>query len=214
MSDILEAEAVAVDSVDSIQPQLIPEGRTMQPPHYIRDVFKKSTCLYTKHQVEAALDKMSTEISYALADADPVFLCVVVGGMIPMGNLLPRLDFPLEVDYVHATRYESGTEGREIHWKAGPTRSVKDRVVVVVDDILDGGVTLTKVVDYCKEQGAKAVHTAVLVDKIRVREPGGHEKADFCGLTVDDHYVFGYGLDYKEYLRNAPGIYAVADEHK
>lgn len=196
------------------QPELITEEFSMQPPHKIREVFKKATCLYTKHQVEAALDKMATEMSYAIADSDPIFLCVVVGGMIPMGNLLPRLDFPLEVDYLHATRYESGLEGRQIQWKAAPTRSLKDRTVVVVDDILDGGVTLANVVEYCQQQGAKTVHTAVLVDKIRVREPGGYEKADFVGLTVDDYYVFGYGLDYKEYLRNAPGIYAVADEHK
>lgn len=212
MVEVLEKKDL--DKTATVQPELIPQDSTMQPPQTIREVFRKSTCLYTKHQVEAALDKMSTEISYALADSNPVFLCVVVGGMIPMGNLLPRLDFPLEVDYVHATRYESGTEGREIQWKAAPTRSIKDRVIVVVDDILDGGVTLAKVVDYCKEQGAKAVHTAVLVDKIRQREEGGHEHADFVGLTVDNYYVFGYGLDYKEYLRNAPGIYAVADEHQ
>ena len=66
--------------------------------------------------------------------------------------------------------------------------------------------------DYCHKNGAKEVYTAVLVEKENVRLEGGLAKADFTGLLVDDHYVFGYGMDYKEYLRNAPGVYAVAKE--
>ncbi len=183
-------------------------------PDHIRDVFAKSTCLYSKAEIEDALDRLATEISYECSHSDPVFLCVVVGGMIPMGNLLPRLSFPLEVDYVHATRYRGGIVGKDLHWKAKPTKSLKGRTVVVVDDILDGGITLSGIVDYCKEEGASKVYTAVLVDKRHVREPGGVKTADFCGLEVEDHYVFGYGMDYKDYLRNAPGIYMVSPEHE
>jgi hypoxanthine phosphoribosyltransferase len=70
-------------------------------------------------------------------------------------------------------------------------------------------VTLKSIVDYCYEHGAKEVYTAVLVDKKHMREPNGLETADFTGLSVEDHYVFGFGLDYHEYLRNAPGIFMV-----
>ena len=181
-------------------------------PDDIRRVFSKSSCLYSKMEVEAALDRLSTEISYQLSHSNPIFLCVVVGGMVTLGNMLPRLDFPLEVDYIHATRYRNTTQGHELTWKALPSTSLKDRAVVVVDDILDGGITLQGIVEFCKEQQASTVHTAVLVEKEGTRLAEGLPSADFCGMEVENRYVFGYGMDYKGYLRNAPGIYAVSSE--
>ena len=86
--------------------------------------------------------------------------------------------------------------------------------MVIVDDILDGGITLNEILKYCQENGAKEVYSAVLVDKASARLPSGLPTADFCGLTVENHYVFGFGMDYKGYLRNAPGIYVVAPEHE
>lgn len=132
-----------------------------------------------------------------------------------MGNLLPRLDIHLEVDYIHATRYRGATSGGELSWRAEPSVSLEGRTVVIVDDILDEGVTLKAIIDYCYEKGAKNVLTAILLDKKKPRLVEGVDKADFCALDVEpEHYVFGYGMDYEEYLRNVPGIYAVADEHK
>lgn len=182
-------------------------------PEHIRDVFSKSTCIYSKSEVEAALDQMATQISYECAHTDPIFLCVVVGGIVALGNLLPRMNFPLELDYIHATRYGNGTVGKELSWKMTPTTSLKGRTVIVVDDILDGGLTLQAIVDYCQSQGAQEVLTAVLVDKKDARLEQGIKHADFVGLTAENLYLFGYGMDYKGYFRNAPGIYAVHDEH-
>lgn len=181
---------------------------------HIKEVLAKSTRLFSKEDIEHALDKLAYEISESLGDKNPVFLCVLSGGIIPLGNLLPRLDFPLEVNYVHASRYGSKTYGSRLKWKAKPTTDLNNRTVVVVDDILDEGVTLAAIVKYCKKQGANEVYTTVLIDKIKKRDLGGLEKADFVGLEIEDVYVFGYGLDYKEYLRNAPGIYVVAKEHQ
>jgi hypoxanthine phosphoribosyltransferase len=188
------------------------EPRTL--PEHIREVFSKATCLHSKSEVDSALDHMATAISYRLAHTNPVFLCVVVGGIVALGNLLPRLDFPLEVDYVHATRYQNGTRGQELVWKSYPDMDLAGRTVVIVDDILDGGITLNSILQYCNEHGAKEIFTAVLVDKESARLPDGVPSADFCGLTVENHYVFGFGMDYKGYLRNAPGIYMVAPEHE
>lgn len=182
-------------------------------PDNIREVFAKAVCLYTREQVEAALDQMATEIDQVVAAEYPVFLCVVIGGMIPLSSLLLRLSFPLEVDYVHATRYRGETKGKDLHWRAEPNTNLQGRTIVIVDDILDSGLTLKAVVDYCQQKGAKQIYTAVLVDKPEARQKDGLQVADFTGLEVPDEYVFGYGLDYKEYLRNAPGIYAVAKEH-
>lgn len=182
-------------------------------PQDIREVFKKARCLYTKDQVDVALDEMAEKISVKLSTENPILLCLVVGGIVPLGHLLLRLDFPLEVDYVHATRYKGGLTAGELEWRAKPTTSLKNRTVLLVDDILDTGITLQRVIDYCEIEGAKAVHTAVLVDKSDARQSGGLVEADFTGLIVANEYVFGYGMDYKEYLRNAPGIYAAAPEH-
>lgn len=179
----------------------------------IHEVLDKSTQLYTAEEVEKALDTMAAEIDEQLSETNLVCLAVMVGGLIPTGGLLRRLHFPMEIDYVHATRYRGDTRGKDLHWKVKPTRSLKGRTVLIVDDILDGGITLARIVDYVKEQGADKVYTAVLIEKDCPREPDSIEKADFSALTVENRYIYGYGMDYKEYLRNAPGIYAVAKEH-
>jgi hypoxanthine phosphoribosyltransferase len=178
-------------------------------PKNIHEVFNRSTLIFSKQDVDTALDKMAKDISARFSQSAPILLCVVIGGIVPLGSLLPRLDFPLEVDYIHATRYTGKTLGDQVLWKARPTVSLEGRVVIVVDDILDAGLTLAAIVDYCNEQKAKEVCTAVLLDKQKTREKGGLEKPDFYGLVVEDRYLFGYGLDYKRYLRNANGIYAV-----
>jgi len=82
--------------------------------------------------------------------------------------------------------------------------------VLVVDDILDEGLTLAAIIDYCHEQNARAVYSAVLVEKLHDRKPDDL-RADYVGLHVEDRYVFGYGMDYHGYWRNLKGIYAVAD---
>lgn len=184
----------------------------MSIPAKIKQVYERSSCLYTTHEVEAALDRMAKQIHVEMEDKNPVILCVMIGGMIPMANLLLRLDFPLEVDYVHATRYCGEITGGELKWKVKPAVNLAGRTVLVVDDILDGGLTLAAIIEEIQKMGADKVYSAVLVDKHHKRVPGGLQKADFVGLEVDDHYIFGYGMDYNEYLRNAPGIFVVHPE--
>jgi hypoxanthine phosphoribosyltransferase len=185
-------------------------------PTHIREVEKKAVRLFTKKEIEIALDKMADAINEKLSDSNPVVLCILIGGLIPAGNLLTRLTFPLEVDYIHATRYANETSGKlEIKWIATPRTSLKDRNILIIEDILDEGLTLAAIVDYCRQQGARSVHTAILLDKHKVtRLPGGIALADFTALTMDKGYVFGYGLDYHGYLRNMPGIYIASPEHE
>lgn len=198
---------------NTAKPELQKTKTVIKLPEDIQHIYESSKCLYTIEQVGAALDTMAAAMNTTLAEENPIFLCVVVGGIVPLGNLLVRLNFPLEVDYIHATRYRGETTGGKIHWKAKPTSDLKGRTVVVVDDILDSGITLEEVVKFCDAEGAKKVFTAVLVDKVDARDPIGLQTADFTGLDVPNEYVFGYGMDYKEYLRNAPGIFSVAPEH-
>jgi len=158
--------------------------------------------------VERALTAMAEKINARLAEEDPLVLCVMIGGLIPAGMLLPRLSFPLQVDYIHASRYRGATAGGTLHWFKKPQRSLAGKTLLLIDDILDEGITLAQIIDHCRQAGAKAVHTAVLVEK----QLSGRQapiKADFCELTVPDRYVFGYGMDHEEYRRNHAGIYAL-----
>ncbi len=154
------------------------------------------------------MDRMAAEITERLSEADPIVLSVMNGGLVVAGQLLTRLDFPLRSDYVHATRYRNGTSGGSLHWLRPPEELLDGKDVLVLDDILDEGVTLAAIVEGCRNQGARSVLSAVLVEKLHGRTNGF--KADFVGLQAEDRYLFGYGMDYKGYLRNAAGIYAVA----
>ncbi|MEJ2060813.1 MAG: hypoxanthine-guanine phosphoribosyltransferase [Gammaproteobacteria bacterium] len=172
-------------------------------------VLDEADLLYSAQDVTRALDGLGQRITARLQDENPLILCVMTGGLVTAGRLLPRLLFPLQVDYLHASRYRGETSGgHQVHWLAMPTTPLEGRAVLLVDDILDEGYTLAAIQAYCRENGAASVSTAVLVEKHHDRRCADAE-AEFIGLTVPDRYVFGCGMDYKEYWRNAPGIYAV-----
>ena len=170
-------------------------------------VMERAECLHDAAAIEAALDRLAEQITERLAGSRPLVLGVMTGAIVPMGRLLNRLDFPLEIDYIHATRYHKTTTGRELVWLARPQTPLRDRHVLLVDDILDEGHTFRGLLASCREEGAASVRTAVLADKPNPgRVPG--LSADFVGLTVPERYVFGSGMDYKGYLRNIDAIYA------
>jgi len=176
----------------------------------IEQVKHNALLLHDQQEVETALDAMAAAISSRLAASNPLVLCVINGGIIATGKLLPRLDFPLTLDSIHASRYRNNTQGDdEIHWLFTPSSPIKGRTVLVVDDILDEGHTLAAIVTWCKQQGAAAVFSAVLLEK--QLEQAKPIQADFVGISVANYYLFGYGMDYKGYLRNAAGIYACKD---
>lgn len=173
----------------------------------VMTVLESSDCLYSEEDLIRQLNLLADEITQVHSNSCPVVLCVMTGGLIPLGHLLTRLHFPLELDYIHVTRYKGNISGGEIEWKVKPSISLQDRDVVIVDDILDEGVTLASIVEFCEQAGARAVSSAVLVEKNHQRKQG--YKADYSALQIDDRYVFGFGMDYKGWLRNINGIYAV-----
>jgi hypoxanthine phosphoribosyltransferase len=175
----------------------------------MRSIIQQSDCLYTAAEVEAAIGQMAEAITRRLADSDPVILCVMNGGLILTGRLLPLLYFPLQLDYAHATRYGAEAGGGGLLWLVRPVMSLQGRTVLIVDDILDEGHTLAAIMDYCLEQGAKDVLTAILVNKLHDRKARPGLAGDFLGFQAADRFLFGYGMDYQGYWRNAPGIYAV-----
>jgi hypoxanthine phosphoribosyltransferase len=178
-------------------------------PQQAWQVFQRADCLYSSEAVEAALDRMARDITARLAGTNPLLVCIMTGGVVPFGKLLPRLQFPLEIDYVHATRYGLQLHGGQLQWRVGPSQTPSGRPVLLVDDILDEGATLAGIEARYRDEGAHEVYKAVLV--IKERQRALNVPIDFGGVEVPDRYVFGYGMDYKGYLRNAPGIYAEAE---
>lgn len=176
----------------------------------IRQIKANADLLYTEPEIETAIENMAIAITDSLVDADPLVLCVLNGGIITAGRLLIHLNFPLTVDSINATRYQNQTSGGTIKWLLKPNEPLNNRTVLIVDDILDEGITLAAIKAYCLEQGATAVYTAVLLDKDLGKDKP--IQADFIGLTVENRYLFGYGMDYKGYLRNAAGIFACKED--
>ncbi|KAA6186244.1 hypoxanthine-guanine phosphoribosyltransferase [Thiohalocapsa marina] len=179
-------------------------------PEQFHGVRQRMDLIADQAAVERAFDDMAQAIEQRYADKDPLLLCVVTGGIVTAGLLLPRLDIQLRLDYVHASRYRGATSGGELHWRHRPSEAIQGEHVLVVDDIFDEGCTMAAIVDACVADGAASVQSVVLARKERAHATD--YRPDIIGLTVPDRYVMGYGLDYKNYFRNAAGIYAAADE--
>lgn len=163
--------------------------------------------LISEAEVNAAISGMASHIAKDIGDSQPLVLCVMGGSVVFTGQLLPQLNFPLEFDYVQASRYRDRTEGQHLVWKVMPGENVSGRTVLVLDDILDEGHTLAAIKEACLKQGAKRVVIAVLVEK-----PLDKQKpvtADYVGLQVPERYVFGCGMDIYGWWRNLPAIYAL-----
>ena len=168
---------------------------------------EESDRVASAEEVEAALTRLATEITEQLSKIYPVILVVMGGAVVFAGQLLPRLRFPLDFDYVHITRYGTAIEGSKVEWRVAPPAAVRGRAVLVLDDILDGGQTLLAVREELMARGAAGVHCAVLVEKdLQKPKP---IRADFVGLRIPDRFVFGCGMDAKGFWRNLPEIRAM-----
>lgn len=176
----------------------------------VEGVMQRASCLYSAAEVDAAIAAQAQQLNGLLADANWQVLCVLNGGIPYCGILLPQLRVPVTLDTVHATRYRGETRGSELKWYSKPVKAPTGQNVLLVDDILDEGITLAALVDWCHQQGAAQVKTAVMVDKAIGRSRP--IEADSVALSVPNDYVFGYGMDYCGQLRNAPGIFAAAQE--
>lgn len=174
-----------------------------------RAVLQKADLVHDAATVRAAVARVAGEIAAELKDKNPLVLCVMTGGVIFSGQLLPLLDFPLDFDYLHVTRYSQDAQGGRLSWRSAPWTPVKGRTVLVVDDILDEGVTLAAVCESLKRLGAADVRMAVFADKANGKQKP--VKADFVGVSVPDRFVFGFGMDVQGAWRHLPAIYAFTE---
>ncbi len=175
------------------------------------NVHKESKLLFDAQQVEQAILNLASKITTDFEDQNPILLCVMNGGLFMTGQLMRFLDFPLTVDYVHATRHRLATLGRDVLWKAYPQNDLKGRHILIVDDIFDQGYTLEEVKSYCMKQGAKNCTSVFLIRKTHQRKKADI-KADYVALECDDVYVYGSGMDLRSHFRNLSGIHAIPEE--
>ena len=168
---------------------------------------EESDPIASAEEVQAATKRVAAEISRSMAKSYPLVLVVMGGAVVFAGQVLPLLRFPLDLDYIHASRYGVETVGARIDWRVAPPDHVRGRAVLVLDDILDGGQTMAAIRDRLMELGAASFQCAVLVEKRLARAKP--IKADFVGLTIEDRFVFGCGMDAKGFWRNLPEIRAM-----
>jgi hypoxanthine phosphoribosyltransferase len=180
------------------------KGMMQQDP---QQILSDAELIFSAQQVTAAINKVATEITQALSQTSPLVLSVMGGAVVFSGQLLPLLNFPLEFDFVQASRYHNQTQGKRLDWRVLPTSKVQGKTVLVLDDILDEGITMAAVRDKCLELGATRVLVAVLSDK-NTGKPKPIS-ADFVGINLPDRYVFGCGMDIYGWWRNLPAIYAL-----
>ena len=179
----------------------------MLTPEKAKEVLQGADLICDEATVQAALERLGTEISQRLGHCNPLILSVMGGAVVFSGHLLTRLNFPLDFDYLHVTRYGDATVGGGLQWKVFPQTALTGRVVLVLDDVLDEGHTMAAIRQRVMEAGAAQCFCAVFADKnIDRAKP---LQADFVGVELPNRYVFGYGMDVKGAWRNLPAIYAL-----
>jgi len=170
-------------------------------------ILQSAELIRSADEVQAAVQRVAHEINTTLADQQPLVLSVMGGAVVFTGQLLPMLNFPLDFDFLHVSRYGNDKQGGQLHWQVGPRENVRNKVVLVVDDILDEGETMHAIRQRVMELGASKFYCAVFADK-----DNGKPKpiqADFVGMALPNRFVFGYGMDIRGAWRNLPAIYAL-----
>ena len=128
-------------------------------------ILESAELIHSAAAVDAAITRVAAEIGGTLKDQFPLVLSVMGGAVVFTGRVLPLLNFPLDFDYIHASRYGTATSGGTVDWKVEPKGNVADRVVLVLDDILDIGDTMLAIRERVLGLGAPAFYSAVLTDK-------------------------------------------------
>ncbi len=170
-----------------------------------RSILDNSRVVFNADEVRAAVVKMADGINAFYADEPLIMISVLTGAIISATWLVTQLKMPLQMDFVHATRYRGGLYGAELEYRVPPHLDLEDKHVLIVDDIFDEGDTLAAIKGSCEKRRARSVKLAVLVRKDHARGLA-RDYVDFVGLDVPDVYVFGCGMDAYEEWRHLDDI--------
>jgi hypoxanthine phosphoribosyltransferase len=167
--------------------------------------------LISREEIAAAVDRLAAEISRDYYDKCPLLVAVLKGAFVFLADLMRRLDFPLEVDFIRLSSYGSGQESSgQVKVVHGIGADIAGRHVLVVEDIVDTGLTTAFLLGYLKDRGAASVRLCTLSDKPSRRQT--EVKIDYLGFDVPDKFLVGYGLDWDERFRYLPDICCVEED--
>jgi hypoxanthine phosphoribosyltransferase len=176
----------------------------------LEQVRREARELYSADEVRTAIRVMAGHIAAELAGTNPLVVAVMHGGVFTAVHLSEQFQFAHEFDYVHVSRYGAALSGGDLEWIVGPKAICRGRVVLLVDDVLDRGVTLAALHAELKRMPVAKLCTAVLVSK-EADVPAARPAVDYVGLRAGKEYLFGCGMDYKGYWRNLRSLYAVVE---
>jgi hypoxanthine phosphoribosyltransferase len=181
-------------------------------PHTAQTLLNQSEELISEADLHAAICRLAEHLTEAVGTRFPLMLSIAHSGLVFTGLLLPRLAFPLQFDQLQIShRTHSHTE-QSSGWRVTTRAHVKGRVVVVLDDILDDGETMSAVRQRILDMGAAQCLAVVLCDKRNAQTEA--RQADFSAVQLpDERHVFGSGMDIRGYWRNLPGIWAQKPQH-
>ncbi len=175
-----------------------------QPPQAMQ--IPESSILFQQETITEATQKIAQQINQLNFDEPVLLLGVMTGSLVWLGHLLPLLHIPIELDTLRVSRYDT-QQPQKLQWHHKPRSCLKNRHILIVDDIIDEGITLMSIIKHCQAQQAKSIHSAVLLNRLL---PERQCQADFTGLDIADGFVFGYGLDHKQTCRNLKHIYLLS----
>ena len=165
----------------------------------------KLRVLLSRNEIEAAVKKLAVEIRQDYLGKSPLLVAILKGSFIFMADLVRYLDLPLKVDFIRLSSYGCSTESSgRISIKHGVTMPVAGTDVLIVEDIIDTGLTTSFLVDYLREKKPASLKLCALTDKPARRQAPVH--IDYLGFTVPDKFLVGYGLDWNENYRYLPDI--------
>ena len=161
--------------------------------------------LFSRDEIEATVRRLAAEIKKDYQDKHPILIGVLKGSFMFMADLVRFLDFPLEVEFVRLSSYGRGRQSSgKVKVVKGLTSSIKGRDVLIIEDIVDTGLTTSFLLDYLRKKKPASLKLCTLTDKPSRRQTP--VIIDYLGFTVPDKFLVGYGLDWDEKFRNLPDI--------
>lgn len=163
--------------------------------------------LISEEEIQQRVKEMGSQLAKDYAGKDPLMVCILKGSVMFFADLLRAMEIPLTIDFMAASSYGNATESSgELKIKKDLSEDIRGRHVVIVEDIVDSGFTLSSLIRLLSSRGAASIALATLLDKPSGRREGISLKADYCGFEIENVFVVGYGLDYAEKYRNLPYV--------
>ena len=168
--------------------------------------------LFSQEELQTRIRELGAQLSEDYRGKTPTMVCILKGAIMFYTDLVRSMDIPLTMDFMAVSSYGNSTKSSgEVEIRKDLSTSIEGKHVVIVEDIVDSGFTLTYLTRLLNTRGAKSIKLCTLLDKPSRRAPGITLRADYSGFAVGNEFVVGYGLDYDGFGRNYPDIYTVVD---